>query len=86
MLGGGHASKKSVLKFFSKKSHSAEIEPTPYLYTLSRTIPYLNTLSRTIAYLNTLPILIHCRTVPYPNTLPNYSLPYPNTLPNYSLS
>ena len=35
-----------------------------------RTIANFNILTRVKAYLNTLSILIHCRTIPYINTLP----------------
>ena len=47
-----------------KLAHIAENEPTPYLYTLRRTVAYACTLPNAIAYPNTLSrlhILIHCR-------------------------
>ena len=62
---------QELLKIIAKISHSAENEPTPYLYTLRRTIAYAYTLPNAIAYLNT------CIT--YLDTLTRLSAPYLNT-------
>ena len=76
-------SRKKIISenvLFSRKSHSAENEPTR----LERAELYLNTLIRTILFLflpKSYLILIHCRTIPYPNTWVEDPIGDPGSIP-----